>query len=83
MASYIFSIASNPSLGEISYTDGVKNYFFKVDFKKDPVKLYMDRYFSGPVAGLSYKLSEIDRARIASELIKKLEDKGYSVEVIA
>jgi hypothetical protein len=82
MASYISSIASNPSLGEISYNDGGKRYFFKVDYKTKPIKLFMDRYFVGAVSGVSYKLSDGDRERIALELVKRLQGGGYAVEVL-
>lgn len=82
MASYISSIAFSPHIHEISYNDGGKNYFFKVDFKKNPVKLHMDRYFSGAVSGVSYKLSDSDRERVAPELVKRLEGGGYTVEVV-
>ena len=42
----------------------------------------MDRYFVGAVSGVSYKLSDGDRERIALELVKRLQGGGYAVEVL-
>lgn len=82
MSSSYFSIASDSCPSEVLYQDGDKNYYFKVDLKSMPVKLFMDRYFSGAVSGLFYTLSEAERVTIAPQLIKKLEQGGHSVEVI-
>jgi hypothetical protein len=82
MARYISSIGSDLNMREVVYRELGRNYFFKVNFNTKPVRLHMGRYFVGGVSGVSYKLSDSEIDRIAPELVRKLQEKGYLVEVI-
>jgi hypothetical protein len=69
-------------LGEILYEEGGRKYFFRVDFGASPVKLFVATYYTGPVSGVSYSLSDGVRGRIVSELVARLENSGYYVDIV-